>query len=346
VTAGQIATMHGLSQARIGVTFGAPPGQQHRHFSPPTLETVVVPAHPTGRGALLAALTQLAEQDPLINLRQDDARQEISVSLYGEVQKEVIAATLAQEFGLAVEFRRTTTICIERPVGSGTAVDRIGEPGNPFLATVGLRIDKAPTGQSGASSVSFGLDIELGALPLAFLRAVQDTVHATLRQGLRGWQVTDVVVTMTQSGYYPRQSHAHAHFDKAMSSTATDFRGLTPLVLMAALAQAGTPVCEPVQRFHLEIPAGTAGPVLAALARLRAVPGTTTTSGAAGTIEGTIRAARVRELEQQLPGLTRGEGVLECAFGHYEPADHPVPSRPRSDHNPLNRAEYLRHVTR
>jgi ribosomal protection tetracycline resistance protein len=44
VTAGQIATMHGLSQARIGATFGAPPGQQHRHFSPPTVETVVVPA--------------------------------------------------------------------------------------------------------------------------------------------------------------------------------------------------------------------------------------------------------------------------------------------------------------
>jgi ribosomal protection tetracycline resistance protein len=115
---------------------------------------------------------------------------------------------------------------------------------------------------------------------------------------------------------------------------------------MAALAQAGTRVCEPVQRFHLEIPAGTAGPVLAALARLRAVPGSTTTSGPAGTIEGTIRAARVRELEQQLPGLTRGEGVLECVFGHYEPADHPAPSRPRSDHNPLHRAEYLRHVTR
>ncbi|MDQ2814486.1 MAG: GTP-binding protein, partial [Actinomycetota bacterium] len=164
--------------------------------------------------------------------------------------------------------------------------------------------------------------------------------------GRHGWQVTDCTVTMTHSGYYPRQSHAHGRFDKAMSSTATDFRGLTPLVLMAALAQAGTRVCEPVQRFHLEIPADTAGSVLAALARLRAVPHTPGTSGPACTLEGFIRAARVRELEQQLPGLTRGEGLLECAFGRYEPAGHPVPSRPRSDHNPLNRAEYLRHVTR
>ena len=342
VAAGQIATLYGLSQARIGDVIGVPQARAGRHFSPPTLETVVVPSRPADRGALLAALTQLAEQDPLINLRQDDGRQEIFVSLYGEVQKEVIAATLAQEFGLAVEFRQTTTICIERPVASGAAVERIGEPGNPFLATVGLRVDPAAPG----SGVGFGLDIEPGALPLAFLRAVEDTVPATLRQGLRGWQVTDSTVTLTHSGYYPRQSHAHARFDKSMSSTATDFRGLTPLVLMAALNQAGTRVYEPVQRFHLEIPADTAGAVLAALARLRAVPQTTGTSGPSGTIEGSIRAARVRELEQQLPALTRGEGMLECVFSHYEPTSHPVPSRPRSDHDPLHRAEYLRHVTR
>ena len=361
VAAGQIATLHGLAQARIGDAIGAPQAREGRHFSPPTLETVVVPARRADRGALLAALSQLAEQDPLINLRQDDARQEISVSLYGEVQKEVIAATLAEEFGLAVEFRQTTTICIERPVASAAAVDRIGAPGNPFLATVGLRVDPTPepaaassgisgisgiAGVSGVSGVGFGLDIELGALPLAFLRAVEDTVHATLRQGLRGWPVTDCMVTVTQSGYWPRQSHAHARFDKSMSSTAMDFRALTPLVVMDALNQAGTRVYEPVQRFHLELPADTAAAVLTALARLRAVPQTTATNGPAGTIEGSIRAARVRELEQQLPGLTRGEGMLECVFGHYEPASHPVPSRPRSDHDPLHRAEYLRHVTR
>ncbi|MGD0063626.1 MAG: translation factor GTPase family protein [Streptosporangiaceae bacterium] len=342
VAAGQIATLHGLARARIGDVIGAPRAGESRHFAPPTLETVVVPARRAERGALLAALTQLAEQDPLINLRQDDTRQEIAVSLYGEVQKEVIAATLADEFGLAVEFRQTTTICIERPAASGAAVDRIGESGNPFLATVGLRVDPAAPD----SGVGFGLDIELGALPLAFLRAVEDTVHATLRQGLRGWQVTDATVTMTQSGYCPRQSHAHARFDKSMSSTATDFRALTPLVLAAALARAGSRVYEPVQRFHLEIPADTAGVVLAALARLRGVPQTTGTSGEAGTIEGSIRAARVRELEQLLPGLTRGEGMLECVFGQYEPAGHPVPTRARWGHDPFNRTEYLRHVTR
>ncbi len=40
-------------------------------------------------------------------------------------------------------------------------------------------------------------------------------------------------------------------------------------------------------------------------------------------------AARVRELEQRLPGPTRGEGELESRFGHYAPVTHgPVPSAP------------------
>ena len=51
-------------------------------------------------------------------------------------------------------------------------------------------------------------------------------------------------------------------------------------------------------------------------------------------------------LQQQLPALTRGEGVLESAFDHYRPVRGPAPSRPRTDHNPLDRKEYLLHVQR
>jgi ribosomal protection tetracycline resistance protein len=54
----------------------------------------------------------------------------------------------------------------------------------------------------------------------------------------------------------------------------------------------------------------------------------------------------VHELERRLPALTRGEGLLECAFDRYEPVRGAVPARPRSDHNPLSRKEYLLQVTR
>ena len=149
---------------------------------------------------------------------------------------------------------------------------------------------------------------------------------------------------MTHSGYAPRQSHAHGTFDKSMSSTAGDFRHLTPLVLMNALRQAGTRVHEPVHRLRLEIPADTVGPVLPALTGLRAVVGSPAVRGSACLLEGEIPAAQAGELERQLPGLTRGEGLLEAAFDRYRPVRGPVPVRPRLDHNPLNREEYLRRL--
>jgi ribosomal protection tetracycline resistance protein len=343
VAAGQIAKLWGLALVQIGDTVGGSPAPPAGgQFAPPTLETVVVPRRPADRGALHAALAQLAEQDPLIDLRQDDLRQEVSVSLYGEVQKEVVQATLAADYGLEVRFRESTTLCIERPVGSGAAFELIAKEPNPFLATVGLRVDPGPAG----SGAAFRLEVELGSMPYAFFVAVEETVRETLGQGLHGWPVTDCVVTMTHSGYWPRQSHAHATFDKSMSSTARDFRQLTPLVLMAALTEAGTRVLEPIHRFRLELPDDTLGAVLGVLAGLGAVPRKTTPQGMSSLVEGDIPAARVHRLTLRLPGLTRGEGVLESAFGHYQPVRGPVPTRPRTDHDPRDRKQYLLRVLR
>ncbi|WP_405608618.1 GTP-binding protein [Streptomyces sp. NBC_00076] len=343
VHAGRIAKVWGLADVRIGDALGEPRGAHGHFFAPPTLETVVVPGPGTDRGALHLALTRLAEQDPLIGLRHDEIRQETSVSLYGEVQKEVVQATLAEEFGLDVTFRETTPLCVEHPTGAGAAVEFNGKDENPFLATVGLRVEPAPAG----AGVDFRLAVELGSMPYAFFKAIEDTVRDTLGQGLYGWQVTDCTVTLTDCGYSPRQSHAHQGFDKSMSSTGADFRGLTPLVLMEALRRAGSTVHEPMHRFRVEAPADTLGALLPVLAALRAVPRTTGTHGDLAVLEGVVPADRVHELEQRLPGLTRGEGELESSFDHYAPvARSAVPSRTRTDHNPLNRKEYLLKVTR
>ena len=344
VCAGEIARLSGLAEIQVGDVIGtATLHAPKHHFPPPTLETVILPRNPDDKGALRVALTQLAEQDPLINVRQDDVLGETYISLYGEVQKEVIGSILADEFGIEVTFRTTTTICIERPLCTGAAVERIRESPNPFLATVGLRVDPAAAG----SNVEFRVAADiLGTMPMAFFRAVEDTVRETLRQGLHGWEVTDCVVTMTHSGYYPRQSHAHQRFSKAMSSTGEDFRGLTPLVLMAALAQGGTAVCEPIQRFRLDVPADTLATLLPALARIDAVPQLQVVHGLSCTLEGDVPTSRVHDLRQQLPILTRGDGVLESTFDRYESVSGNVPSRRRTGPNPLDRKEYLLRVTR
>jgi ribosomal protection tetracycline resistance protein len=339
VAAGQIAKVCGLPGVQIGDAIGLAAATPRQHlFAPPTLESVVVPATPADKPALYAALSELAEQDPLINLRQDDVRHEMLVSLYGEVQKEVIQATLAGEFGLHVDFRETTTICVERVTGSGAAAEMMDTGDNPFRATVGLRIEPGPDG----SGLSFRLEVELGSMPLAFIKAVEESARDTLRQGLHGWQVIGCVVTLTHSGYVPPPPYGWSKF----SSSAGDFRSLTPLVLMAALREARTVVCEPVSSFRLDIPADCLPAVLTVLGRLRATQQTPELHGESAIIAGEIPAGQVHQLQQQLPALTRGEGGLESEFARYQSVRGAPPTRPRTDHNPLERREYLLRVQR
>jgi len=330
VKAGQIGKLWGLAGARIGDPVGEPArGGTGRQFPPPTLESAVVPRDPGDRQRLRAALGQLAEQDPLINLRQDDERQEIYVSLYGEVQKEVIGSVLADDYGLAVTFRETTTIYIERPAGAASALEILQSDSHPYSATVGLRVEPGPAD----SGIEFRLDVDPRLLPLYIYKTAASFTHAmtqyighALEQGPHGWQVTDCIVTMNECGYYVGDGMGKRVLPTPRT-TAADFRKLTPLVLMKALRQAGTVVCEPMASVRVELPAARTGAVLSALARLGAGVETPLPHGDLPTVLATLPSAKVRSLQEQLPGLTGGEGVLEAGFGGYQPVRGRVPSR-------------------
>ena len=354
VTAGQIGKLWGLADARIGDAVGEPTarGPEH-HFAPPTLEAVVAPDHPDDRARLRVALGQLAEQDPLIAVRQIDERHEISVCLYGEVQKEVIQSTLADDFGVDVSFRETTTIYIERPAGTASSLETLQDEWNPFLATVGLRVQPGPPG----TGVSFQLDLDPRRLPLylygsadRFAGVLSRYVRETLREGLRGWEVTDCVVALTDCGYYigdgPGKRPGGGPHLHGPGTTVADFRRLTPMVLMQALAEAGTVVCEPIARVRLDVPAASLAVVLSALAKLGARAATPEHERGQAVIETALPSARVHDLQRQLPGLTGGEGVLESELGGYEPVSGEAPARRRTMPNPLIREEYLMHIAR
>jgi ribosomal protection tetracycline resistance protein len=328
VSAGAVAKLLGLSGVQVGDRIGQTETDvSDHHFSPPTLESVVVADEPEDRARLRVALAQLAEQDPLINVRQDDTCQELSVSLYGEVQKEVIQATLTNEFGLDVTFRETTPLYIERPIGTGEAIEILHAETNPFLATIGLRIDRAPRG----SGIEFQLQVDARAVPLYIYKTVEsfsermdEYVRQTLREGLFGWQVTDCIVTMTKCIYSVPDGPPSR---RGPLSTAADFRKLTPLVLMQALKRARTVVCEPIVRVSIEIPTRAMGAVMAALARLDAAVDTPSLHEELSTIETVLPATRAQDLQRQLPGLTGGEGVLDSSFTGYQPVIGDQPTR-------------------
>jgi ribosomal protection tetracycline resistance protein len=320
--AGQIVALRGLKDVRIGDQLGIRAPGVGELFAPPTLETAVR-AH--DRTKLFQALTQLAEQDPLIRVRKAG---DITVSLYGEVQKEVIAALLESEYGLTVDFSETSPIYVERVDGVGAAYREMGAPDNLWAATVGFRVSPAPPG----TGVDYRLEVELGALPRAFHTAIEETVRQTLSAGMYGWEIPDCRVDLTHTGY------------NSPVTVAADFRRLVPLVLMEAIAAAGTTVLEPVNHFDLDIPPDSISRVLSLLADSRAILGQTTLRPDHAHLEGTIPAATTHPFEAHLPGLTHGEGILTPSSTTYTPAPGPPPARPRTDGNPLNQKQYLLHL--
>lgn len=272
--AGQIARVSGLTGGRIGDAVAGDRliGRQP-HFAPPTLETRVLAPRLSDKAALWLALNQMAEQDPLINLRRNEETDEVFVSLYGEVQKEVIQSTLLTDFGLEASFEESTVLLVEKPVGIGSGLQILFKEPNPFLATVGLRVQPRPPGAGN----SFALEVDVGQMPAAFYRAVEETVFETLKQGIFGWQVIDCHVAMTAARH------------SSPASTAADFRHLTPWVLATALSEAQTVLCEPVDRFHLEAPAESLGGVLTLLAKSAAAITDSVIADGVARLEGTMR---------------------------------------------------------
>jgi ribosomal protection tetracycline resistance protein len=330
-SAGDVVVLHGLRAARIDDWIGdEAPGDRGiaSTFPAPALESVVRPLQSTQITPLRAALEQLAEQDPFISLRQRNEEGEISLRLYGDVQKEVVRETLCRDYGIGVTFGPTRTICIERPAGIGECAELIGAPGNPFYGTVGFRVEPAANG-SGIRYVR-----ELGSLPPAFYRAIEETIYETLAQGLSGWEVTDVIVTLTHAGFW------------SPVSTAGDFRKLTPLVLMQAVLAAGTNVYEPVEALEIEMPEDTFGAVCGTLVNARATIQNVVREEQSHRIVCEIPTAELRAVEQSLPGLTRGEGGWESHFAGYAPVTGSAPARPRIGPDPLNRERYLAELAR
>jgi ribosomal protection tetracycline resistance protein len=292
LTAGNIAAMTGLGGVRVGDRLGRLTDRSPQ-FAPPTLETLVRARRPEQAAPLRAALLTLADQDPLIHARPAAAGT-TALLLYGEVQMEVLGATLAQDFGIAADFEPSRVRFLERPRGVGEAAEEMPwHLGTRYWATIGLRVEPGPRGSGGV----FTYETELGALPRAFHQAIEDTVHATMETGLCGAAVTDYRVTLIRSGYC------------APISTAADFRGLTPIVLRSALQRAGTRLYEPYHAFETEVPLDALAPVTAQLASCGAEFTGTTGGSTAWLITGELPARRVREVELRLPGLTHGEGV-------------------------------------
>jgi ribosomal protection tetracycline resistance protein len=329
VSAGEFCKVWGLNDIRIGDIVGEWSDKiKDLHFVAPQMEARIEAKQPEQNHQLYQALTELSEEDPLIKVIKETFHHEIYLRLFGEIQKEVIEAMLLENYGLAVQFSETRVVCIEKPSGTGQAVDLMGGEGNPFIATVGFRVEPGSEG----SGISYQLEVKLGSLPLPLHRAIEETIFETLKQGLYGWEVTDIAVILTHTGY------------SSVGTTAGDFRNLVPLVLMDALAQAGTAVYEPLNQFELSAPIHTISQAMFKLSMVKAIFEKPILRSDTFLLTGTLPVATTEEFKRSLYGFAEGEGVFLTNPSGFRKIENAFPTRKRADYNPLNRKEYMLHV--
>ncbi|MED0952449.1 translation factor GTPase family protein [Bacillus mobilis] len=331
VPSGEFCKVWGLSDIKIGDIIGERTDYiKDIHFAEPQMEAAIEALSKERIHDLYAALMELCEEDPLIKVWKDDIHNELYIRLFGEVQKEVIETTLFEKYNLQVTFSNTRVVCIEKPIGVGNSVEVMGEKANPFYATIGFKLERGELN----SGITYNLGVELGSLPLAFHKAIEDTVFQTLKQGVYGWEVTDIIVTLTHTGY------------ASPVTTASDFRNLTPLVLMDALKQAGTCVYEPVNEFELTVPEQAISTAMYKLAAISATFSEPKLYNDSYQLTGSLPVAKTENFKRMLHSFTEGEGIFTMKPSGYKKLNAPFPTRKRVDYNPLNRKDYLLHVLR
>jgi ribosomal protection tetracycline resistance protein len=319
--AGDIVRVHGLPDARIGDWLGEPLHDRVQAFDPPVFEYRVDPAEPGQRLAMNTALADLADGDPLIRLRRDPNTGDAYIRLYGEVQREVIDATLRDDHGVAVAFGERSVLHVERLLGEGRAAEISGETDPPFYATVGFRI-RPKRGERSTWKFT------PGKAKQGFFDAAEEGGRSVLEQGLFGWPVIDWDVEVTDLIFL-------------VGSMPVDYRNLAMLVMADAIRDAGTVVCEPINDVAIRAPAESIGAVIHAISVHRGTIGETSMADDLVTVTGTFPAAEFDDLTRKLPGLTNGRADIESRFRDYVPVEGDPPIRTRTDLNPFNRIEFL-----
>ncbi|MBY4962587.1 tetracycline resistance ribosomal protection mosaic protein Tet(O/W/32/O) [Streptococcus suis] len=291
----------------------------------PLLRTTVEPQKPEQREALLNALAEIADTDPLLHFDIDTVTHEIMLSFLGKVQLEVICSLLEEKYHVGVAMKEPSVIYLERPLRKAEYTIHIEVPPNPFWASVGLSIEPLPIG----SGVQYESRVSLGYLNQSFQNAVMEGVLYGCEQGLYGWKVTDCKICFEYGLYY------------SPVSTPADFRLLSPIVLEQALKKAGTELLEPYLHFEIYAPQEYLSRAYHDAPRYCADIVSTQVKNDEVILKGEIPARCIQEYRNDLTNFTNGQGVCLTELKGYQPAIGKFICQPR---RPNSRIDKVRHM--
>ncbi|MBB3152723.1 ribosomal protection tetracycline resistance protein [Paenibacillus endophyticus] len=326
LAAGDIAAVCGWNQARIGDIVGCAdyvPGETR--LAVPLLTVQVRFGSEAEYPSVVAALQELADEDPLLDLQWLQEQRELHLKVMGPIQIEVLTHVLHDRYGLKVEFSQPSVIYKETPAESGEGFIAYTMP-KPCWAIMRFRIEPGERG----SGLVYSSVVRPERLLERYQNEVARSVPEALQQGLFGWEVTDVKVTLIEGEHHVWHTHP------------LDFALATPMGIMDGLAHTGVKLLEPMLSFRISVPEETGGKLMNELIQMRGEFGTPVVRQERMELEGIMPVATSLEFPARFGSLTKGRGALSTFFAGYRECPPDVKAeRVRRGVNPLDQAKYI-----
>jgi len=302
LTAGDIGVVCGLAEARVGDILGCPGSvPQGNRLAAPLLTVMAVPETEADFIRLAEALHQLADEDPLLDLEFLPDQHELHVKITGWIQIEVLESLLLERYGLRATFSNPTIIYKETPSRIGHGYERYWMP-KPCWAIMKLLIEPLPRG----SGVHYESRLGVNDVAQKYQNEVAQTIGRALRQGIKGWEVTDLKIILVEGEDHP------------VHSRPGNFKIATPMAVMNGLTETDTTLLEPILEFRLAAARDLLGGITADLARRRATFGTPEVLGERFVLEGRIPAATSLDYPVQLASRSGGKAKIFTRLCGYE----------------------------
>jgi len=326
--AGNIGIITSVEDVRVGDFLGEKPdGYIEPKLLEPVMTIVIKPADDKEFNKVNNALTILDIEDPLLNLEWYRETNEFQVNIIGPIQVEIIEEQLKERFGLDVIFENPTVIYKERPVKKAEGFVRYWMP-KPCWAIMTFEIEPGEIG----SGIKYKSLVRQSDIHQKYQNEVERTIPKVLKQGIKGWEVTDIIITLVKGE------------DHNIHSRPGDFELAAYMGLMRGLDNAGTELLEPILSFTINAPEEHLGKIASDLTRMRARFANPEFDNGFFKLSGTIPAATSMGYSIKLSSHTSGKGRIRTKFKAYDvcPPKEGIIKEYKGV-NPLDEAQWILH---
>lgn len=328
IGAGDIGALYGLSNVRTGDIIGESPLLREVTLAMPLLKVQVFPKEPEQLPALVAAVRELAEEDPLLDMEWEKEERELYIKITGMIQLEVIAAFLKDRFQLEATFDSPSVIYKETPAKAGVGREDYTWP-KPCWACIEFAIEPLSRGSGFVFESVVGDRVILSRYQTHIQQALPDA----LRQGLYGWEVTDLKITLTGGSHHLIHTHP------------LDFFVATPMALMNGLENTGVTLLEPMVTMRFTAEERHVGRLIGDMIAMRGTFDSPVIHGDSMTMEARVPVATSLDYPVEFSIITGGKGIISSRFSGYEPCPLELgKTTKRRGLDPRDKAKWILHA--